>query len=409
MKSLKFFKPTLATTQTARKHPSVRITLRTGRIPERSAAALRWAAILSLLFSYTAQSATVQVRVREGFGTGLGAHFNPLNVDIHVGDTVQWSWVDGVHSVVSGNGSTGIANGIFNSGVHSGPYAFSHTFPSVGTFPYFCAVHRRPDVYGNWPSVRVTAAPPETTQPSLLLSNFNGDAYSDYLLFSPSTRRTAIWYLNGNTLQSGAYGPTLPPGWAVVALADFNQNGTPDYVLYNATSRQTAVWFLNNATFVSGNIGPTLPAGWKLIAAADINLDNKPDYVLFNPTTRQSAVWYLNGTAFINGALGPTLPAGWTLVDVRDFDSNNHSDYVLFNASTGQTAIWYLNGSTVVGGAYGPALPMGWTLKGAADFNSDTKPDYVLFEASTRRTAIWYLNGLTLLSGALGPTLPASF
>src|SRR5207248_5127393 len=194
--------------------------------------------ILSLLFSYTAQSATVQVRVTEGLGTGIAGHFHPVNVDIHVGDTVQWSWADGVHSVVSGDGNTGNANGIFNSGVHDGPYAFSHRFPSVGTFPYFCAVHRTADFggnfYGIWPSVRVTAAPPE---PSLLLSNFNGDAYTDYLLFNPSTRRTAIWYLNGNTLQSGAYGPTLPPGWAVVALADFNQNGTPDYVLYNATSR----------------------------------------------------------------------------------------------------------------------------------------------------------------------------
>ena len=48
--------------------------------------------------------------------------------------------------------------------------------------------------------------------------------------------------------------------------ADFNGNGKPDYVLYNAGTRQTAIWYLNNNVFVSGAFGPSLPAGWSLVA-----------------------------------------------------------------------------------------------------------------------------------------------
>ena len=55
-------------------------------------------------------------------------------------------------------------------------------------------------------------------------------------------------------------------GAARAAISDFNGDGHPDYVLYNANTRQTAIWYLNNNAFVSGAYGPTLPAGWSLVA-----------------------------------------------------------------------------------------------------------------------------------------------
>lgn len=60
---------------------------------------------------------------------------------IHAGDTVQWIWVSGTHSTTSGTCAVGcVANGLWDSGVLSGG-SFSHTFPTAGTFPYFCLVH----------------------------------------------------------------------------------------------------------------------------------------------------------------------------------------------------------------------------------------------------------------------------
>jgi plastocyanin len=60
---------------------------------------------------------------------------------IHAGDTVQWIWVSGAHSTTSGTCPLGcVADGLWDSRVLSGG-SFSHTFPTAGTFPYFCLVH----------------------------------------------------------------------------------------------------------------------------------------------------------------------------------------------------------------------------------------------------------------------------
>jgi hypothetical protein len=49
------------------------------------------------------------------------------------------------------------------------------------------------------------------------VADFNGDGKPDYLLYNPSTRRTALWYLNNNIFLGGAFGPILPAGWSLVA------------------------------------------------------------------------------------------------------------------------------------------------------------------------------------------------
>ena len=49
-----------------------------------------------------------------------------------------------------------------------------------------------------------------TNARSAAVGDFNRDGKPDYLLFSPSTRRTAIWYFNDFIFIGGAYGPTLP-------------------------------------------------------------------------------------------------------------------------------------------------------------------------------------------------------
>jgi plastocyanin len=56
---------------------------------------------------------------------------------IHVGDSVVWHWVSGVHSVTS---VSGIPES-FNSGDRFGGPDFPHTFTHAGTFDYFCDIH----------------------------------------------------------------------------------------------------------------------------------------------------------------------------------------------------------------------------------------------------------------------------
>jgi plastocyanin len=80
-------------------------------------------------------------------GTGGGMVFidqksGTSTTTIHVGDTVQWVWVNGFHSTTSGTCSGACTpDGIWNSGAGSG-MTFTHTFTQAGTFPYFCLVHQ---------------------------------------------------------------------------------------------------------------------------------------------------------------------------------------------------------------------------------------------------------------------------
>jgi hypothetical protein len=242
--------------------------------------------------------------------------------------------------------------------------------------------------------------------------DFNRDGHPDYLLYNVGTRQTAVWYLNNNVYIGGAFAPTLPVGWRVIEAADFNRDGRPDYALFNASARQTGIWYLsgvNGVTFIGGAYGPTLPIGWALMATGDFNNDAKPDYVIYNLSTRQTAVWYLNNNVFIGRAFGPSIPAPWSLVGIADFNRDGKRDYLLFNPSTHTSVIWYLSGATRIGSAFGPTIAAGYNLTGAADFNRDGKPDYLLFNPSTRQTAISYLNNNVRIGSAVGPTLPAGY
>ena len=105
-------------------------------------------------------AATVQVQVG-----GNSLKFNPASVDIQIGDTVQWTWSTGKHSTTSG--TPGAPDGIWDSGVHSTPFTFSHTFSTAGSFSYFCTPHGTCcNMIGN---VSVSAPTPTPTPPLPLI------------------------------------------------------------------------------------------------------------------------------------------------------------------------------------------------------------------------------------------------
>lgn len=63
-----------------------------------------------------------------------GVHIDPT---INLGDTVEWHWINGFHSVTS---VSGIAES-FNSQLQAPNFTFQHTFTHTGTFWYYCTAH----------------------------------------------------------------------------------------------------------------------------------------------------------------------------------------------------------------------------------------------------------------------------
>ncbi len=74
--------------------------------------------------------------------TQSGFTFSPQNITIQVGDTVQWNWSAGSHTVTSGTDlSDPQAGSIFDSPLTSINFTVSHTFMQAGTQNYFCRPH----------------------------------------------------------------------------------------------------------------------------------------------------------------------------------------------------------------------------------------------------------------------------
>ena len=242
-------------------------------------------------------------------------------------------------------------------------------------------------------------------RPALPLTDFNGDARPDLLLFNAGTRQTAVWYMNNNVRIGSASGPTLPGGWSLASVADFNRDDHPDYLLFNTATHATWIWYMNNNVRIGNAFGPTLPVGWTVAALGDFNSDGDPDYLLFNATTGRTIVWYMRNNVRIGSASGPTLPAGRSVAGVADFNGDTHPDFLLFNAATRDTVIWYMSGATRIGSRSGPTIPANFEVAGLADFDGNGRPDYLLYNSSTRQTAIWYLNNYLRIGNAAGPTI----
>lgn len=243
-------------------------------------------------------------------------------------------------------------------------------------------------------------------------ADFNGDVFPDWGLQKPSTRQIAVWLLTAGPLfSSGSYTPTPPAGWILVDAEEFGAGTTSvDLLLFNPSTRASAIWFMNGNILLQSSYGPSFPAGWNLLFSQDFNSDVKPDFVLYRPATGQTAIWYLNGSLAVTAtSYGPTLPSGWIIVGADDFNRDDRPDFLLYKPSTRQTAIWYMNGVQFLSSAFGPTLPVGWTLSAVDDYNRDRKPDLVLTNAGTHQSGIWHLNNNVFLNSVYGPNIPSGW
>jgi plastocyanin len=197
MKSLKFFKPALATT----------VAIGSWRL------ALLLATAVSLIgYPNPASAATFNVWVGASHPL-IGYFFSPSSVTIHPGDQVMWTWASSGHSTTSGR--PGMPTDIWDSGVRSQGATFTHTFNSVGTFPYYCKV----PPYNEVGQVIVTIAtptptptpPPVTgppvaiTNPATLIASFSANLNGSV---NPHGLTTSVYFQYGTT---NSYGLTSAP------------------------------------------------------------------------------------------------------------------------------------------------------------------------------------------------------
>ena len=87
----------------------------------------------------------IEVKVIEGSATPgceeTKTCYDPFEVKPGIGGTVMWINDDtAAHTVTSGSAQDG-PDGVFDSGLFLAGETFSHTFDTIGNYPYFCIVH----------------------------------------------------------------------------------------------------------------------------------------------------------------------------------------------------------------------------------------------------------------------------
>ena len=88
-----------------------------------------------LLAAPAVQAATVVV-LQEGNA------FVPDDVSVDVGDTVQWVWTSGSHTVTNGTGADDPHLGtLFDAVIDNKATTFSHVFGEAYDVPYLCRPH----------------------------------------------------------------------------------------------------------------------------------------------------------------------------------------------------------------------------------------------------------------------------
>ena len=144
--------------------------------------------------SKPASAATVYV----GVGVHIplaGVLFWPLSVTIHPGDQVKWTWASSDHSTTSDNG-------IWDSGIRGEGATFTHTFDSVGTFPYHCI---RGSEAGTVIVTPPTGPPILATNPARFIASFSAILKGS---LNPDGLSTTFHFQYGTTTS---YGLTTAP------------------------------------------------------------------------------------------------------------------------------------------------------------------------------------------------------
>jgi plastocyanin len=91
--------------------------------------------LLILGLAATAPAATHTV-------TQTGLTFVPASLTIETGDTVEWVWTGGFHTVTNGlSPSAPDVGTLFDETLSSGATLVTYMFDTNGVYPYFCRPH----------------------------------------------------------------------------------------------------------------------------------------------------------------------------------------------------------------------------------------------------------------------------
>jgi plastocyanin len=283
-------------------------------------------AVSLIAYPKSASAMTVNVAV----GPNGELVFMPSSVTIHPGDSVKWTWGSPDHSTTSG--SPGMPNGIWDSGIVGSGATFTHTFNSVGTFPYYCTVHG--GCCGMVGTVKVVSAMPTptptppltgppvvTTNPASFIASFSATLDGS---LNPHGLTTTFHFQYGKTT---AYGLTTAP--------QTQSGNTSRNVTANISSLTASTTY--HFRIVASNVDGTRMGADRTFTT--LTMTGAP-VVITNPASNVTA-----STAILNGALDPH-----GLTTTVHFQYGTTTSYGHATAMASQTGSTYRRIAANIGG-----------------------------------------------------------
>jgi plastocyanin len=156
--------------------------------------------------------------------------FTPMNVNIVVGDTVEWRWVEGIHTTTSDSG-------LWDAPLDNNDQVFRYVFTSSGIHNYYCIYHQGLGMVGTITASPATGVREDNALPSqfMLQQNYPNP-------FNPST---VISYLLNKSgfVTLKVYNSV---GEEVAVLVNEDQSAGAHSVVFNASES------INGSTLASG-------------------------------------------------------------------------------------------------------------------------------------------------------------